>query len=257
MRSVDLNCDLGESVESIRDGTDAALMEHVSSANVACGGHAGDDATMEASVREAIRRGVAVGAHPSYPDRPRFGRFEMAMTDAEIEAQVGAQVRALHVIARRLGADLVHVKPHGALYHAASRSAGVAAAIARGAAAVSRDLVLVGAAGSPALAVWESMGFGTAAEGFADRLYEADGSLRTRAHADALVSDPPKVAEQAARLARGTGAVARDGTIVALAVRTICVHGDTPGAVAVVRAVRKRLDEEGFRIERLGRTGSR
>jgi len=249
VKTIDLNCDLGELPESIRSGTDETLMRWVSSANIACGGHAGDDESMESSVRAALRHGVAVGAHPGYPDRAGFGRVAMAMTPAEIEVSVRTQVNALGAIAQRFAVPLVHVKPHGALYHAASRDLSVAEAIARAVAAWNANLVLVGLAGSPVLGAWRSLGFAVAAEAFADRLYEADGSLRSRRHADALLTEPARAAEQAARIARGDGVVARDGSVVAVEARTLCVHGDTPGAVAVARAVRERLEAEGFRVE--------
>lgn len=248
MRAIDLNCDLGERAEALRDGTDVALMETVSSVSVACGGHAGDEATMEASVREARRLGVRIGAHPGYPDRARFGRGDVTMTTREIADAVRAQVAALGAIARAAGATVAYVKPHGALYHAAARDAAVAEAIARGASAWSRELRLVGFAGSVALSAWSSLGFTVEPEAFADRWYEADGSLRARRHPDALRSDPALAAEQAARIARGAGVEARGGSVVPLVAATICVHSDTPGAVAVARAVRARLEAERFRV---------
>jgi UPF0271 protein len=246
--SIDLNCDLGELPELIRDGTDDALMAIVSSANVACGGHAGDAASMEHTVRSALRHGVAIGAHPSYPDRAGFGRRELSATPAEVEAFVLAQVRALAAVAGGLGARIAHVKPHGALYHAAGRDAAVAAAIARAAAQVDPRLVLVGQAGSPMLATWRALGFRTAGEAFADRRYEPNGLLRARAHPDALITDAAAAAEQAVRIATGHGAVASDGSTIAVEAETICIHGDTPGAAAIARRVRSSLESSGFRV---------
>lgn len=246
--TIDLNCDLGEMPDLVRDGTDDAVMALITSANVACGGHAGDAASMEQTVRSALSHGVAIGAHPSYPDRAHFGRRELPATPAEIEAFVLAQVRALAEVAARLGARLAHVKPHGALYHAAGRDAAVAAAIARAAAGIDARLVLVGQAGSPMIATWRALGFRTAAEAFADRTYEPNGLLRARSHADALITDPAAAAEQAVRLATGRGAVARDGSTVAVVAETICIHGDTPGAVAIAREVRSGLESAGFRV---------
>jgi UPF0271 protein len=246
--SIDLNCDLGEIPESVRDGTDDALMACISSANVACGGHAGDRETMEQTVRSAIRHAVLIGAHPGYPDRAGFGRREIRSTAAAVEAFVFAQVAALREVAARLGATLAHVKPHGALYHAAGRDRALAEAIARGVARVSRDLVLVGLAASPMLGAWRAMGFRVAGEAFADRRYEPGGSLRSRARADALIAEPAEAAAQAVRIATGLGAVAHDESVVPVRADTICVHGDTPGAVAIARAVRAALEAAGVRV---------
>jgi len=214
---IDLNCDMGEG------GADATLMPFITSANVACGGHAGDEGSMQATVSLARRWNVAVGAHPSYPDRDHFGRLEMPLTPDEIAAAVHAQTAALG----RIAGKLAHLKPHGALYNVAARDARVARAIALGAARWSRELVLVGLAGSLMLDVWREMGFRAAAEGFADRRYELDGSLRSRKLPGALITDPEEAARQAVSLAGR--------------VDTICVHGDTPGAPAILAAVSAAL----------------
>jgi UPF0271 protein len=227
-RTVDMNADVGEG------GDDAALLEVVSSANVACGAHAGDELIMAGTVSHAQLMGVVLGAHPGYPDRPRFGRVELPLSPEGIEATVREQIAALGEIARTLSEELRHVKPHGALYHTAMRRREVAQAVARGAAHWSRDLVLVGQAGAPALSWWREMGFAVAAEGFADRRYEPDGTLRSRALEGALVLDPAEAAEQALWLAD--------------TVQTICVHSDTPGAGAIARAVRARLESAGIRV---------
>ncbi len=249
--TIDLNCDLGERPEAIADGTEEALLDCVSSVNVACGGHAGDRATMAATVRSARARGVAVGAHPGYPDRAGFGRREMALSPDEIAGAVAVQVLALAGVASRLGAALVHVKPHGALYSRAMRDGSVAAAIADGVARVRRDLILVGLAGSPALEAWRRLGFATASEAFADRLYEPDGTLRSRSLDGALIVAPEEAAEQAVRIAEGRGIVASDGTEVRLRAETICLHGDTPGALAIAREVRRRLEGAGIGVRSL------
>ena len=232
--TIDLNADLGEDPRA--PTLDAALLDVVTSANVACGGHAGDAETMRAVVRLARERGVAVGAHPSYPDREGFGREPMDLPAEELEAAVGAQIADLGNIARAEGVELTHVKPHGALYHAAASRPSVAHAVARAAARWSRDLVLVGPAGSAALGVWRAQGFRTAGEGFADRRYEPDGSLRPRSRPGALVTDPAEAASQAVALAHA-------GTV-----QTLCVHGDTPGAAAIARAVRAALERAGVRL---------
>jgi 5-oxoprolinase (ATP-hydrolysing) subunit A len=242
MTAIDLNCDLGEVPELIAGGVDEALLEVVSSANVACGGHAGDAATMELTLRAAERHGVAAGAHPSYPDREGFGRRELVAAPADVEAFVFLQIHALASVAAKLGLGLSHVKPHGALYHAAGRDPAVAAAIARAAARVDPALVLVGLAGSPALAAWRALGFRVAGEAFADRRYEPDGSLRARSRPGALITDPAAAADQAVRLATGRGAAVAE---------TLCLHGDTPGAVAIARAVRAALEHAGVQVRAL------
>jgi 5-oxoprolinase (ATP-hydrolysing) subunit A len=220
--TIDLNCDLGELDDS---SLEEALMRHITSANVACGGHAGDSASMERTVKLARRHGLAVGAHPGYPDRANFGRVEMALTEEEIVRTVFEQVRALAEIA----GELTHVKPHGALYNAAARKAEVARAIGDGVKRLSREWVMVGLAGSLMLDMWREMGFLAAAEGFADRRYEPDGSLRPRKFADALITDPAEAAAQAVRLAREGRA------------ETICIHSDTPGSPGIVAAVAEGL----------------
>ncbi len=215
---IDLNCDMGELAD---EALESALMEYITSANVACGGHAGDEETMRRTVNLARRFGVAVGAHPGYPDRANFGRIEMTLPAEEIAATVYRQIAALAAIA----GSLAHVKPHGALYNVAAKNREVARAIAEGAAHFSKDLILVGLAGSAMLDEWRAMGFRVAAEGFADRRYEPDGSLRPRKFADALITDPAAAAAQAIRMA-GEGRV-----------ETICIHSDTPGSLAIMRAV--------------------
>jgi UPF0271 protein len=223
---IDLNCDMGELEDTERE---AALMEFVTSANIACGAHAGDDVTMERTARLAIARGVRIGAHPGYPDRPNFGRLELPMTAAEIEATVLEQILRLEAIVRTLGGRIVHVKPHGALYNVAARNTEVAGAIGRAAARWNDRAPIFGLAGSPMLEVWRAMGLEAVAEGFADRCYEPDGTLRPRKLPGALITDPAAAAAQALRLAREGG------------VETICVHGDTPGAPAILKACRDAL----------------
>ena len=223
---LDLNCDMGE-MEDARH--EAALMEYVTSANIACGGHAGDEAAMERTARLALARGVRIGAHPGYPDRANFGRIAIPMPAAEIERTVRRQIERLDAVVRSLGGRIVHVKPHGALYNAAVRNTEVARAIAGGVAAWDPRVTLFGLAGSAMLDVWRQMGFQVAAEAFADRRYEPDGTLRSRQFADALITDPREAARQALRFAREGKA------------QTICVHGDTPGAVDILKACREAL----------------
>jgi len=227
---VDLNCDMGELEDSAHE---AALMEHITSANIACGGHAGDEATMERTVLLALERGVRIGAHPGYPDRANFGRLEIPMAPADIAGTVRQQIERLDAVVRRLGGVIVHVKPHGAMYNVAVRNAEVARAIGRGVAQWNATVPIFGLAASPMLEGWRSMGLTAMGEGFADRRYEPDGTLRARKFPDALITDPREAAAQGVRLARS-------GTV-----QTICVHGDTPGAVAILKACREALTSEG------------
>lgn len=224
--TLDLNCDMGELEDAPHE---AALMQYITSANIACGGHAGDDATMERTARLALARGVRIGAHPGYPDRANFGRLEVPMTGAEIEGAVREQIQRLDAVVRRLNATIVHVKPHGALYNAAVRNEAVARAIANGVAQWNPRVTLFGLAGSPMLDVWRGMGMAVAAEAFADRRYEPDGTLRSRKFPDALITDPREAAAQALRFAREGRA------------QTVCVHGDTPHAVEILKACREAL----------------
>jgi UPF0271 protein len=224
---IDLNCDMGELEDSAHE---AALIEHITSANIACGAHAGDEGIMERTARLALERGVRIGAHPGYPDRANFGRLEMAMTSAAVAATVYEQIRRLEEIVHRLGGEVAYVKPHGALYNVAVKNAEVARAIGEGVARWRAGTPVFGLAGSPMLDVWWEMGLEPVGEAFADRRYEPDGTLRNRKFADALITDPAAAAAQAVRLARGGLA------------QTICVHGDTPGSVEILRACRAALE---------------
>jgi UPF0271 protein len=226
---IDLNCDMGELPDAAHE---AALMEHITSANIACGGHAGDEATMERTARLALERGVHIGAHPGYPDRANFGRIEMTMSAAEIAQTVLEQIQRLETVVQRLGGTIVHVKPHGALYNVAVKNAEVAHAIGEGVAAWNPEVPIFGLADSPMLEVWREMGLKPVGEAFADRRYEPDGTLRNRKYPDALITDPQAAAAQALRLAQGGKA------------QTICVHGDTPGSVEILRACRAVLNQK-------------
>ena len=232
-RVIDLNADAGEGAG------EAPLYGLITSVNIACGGHAGDEGTMRESVRLAVTHGVAIGAHPSYPDREGFGRVSRSFAVGALSRAVAAQVAALVAVAEAAGARVTHVKPHGALYADAAQTREVALAVAEGVASVSNALVLVGLAGSPALRTWRELGFDVAAEGFADRAYAADGTLVPRSSAGALITDRAAAAAQAIRLA-GEGDCA-----------TICVHADTPGAAAIAAAVRRGLEEAGFGLSSL------
>ena len=249
--SIDINSDLGESEEALANGSDFELMRYITSANVACGGHAGDERTMFETVRFAKELGVAVGAHPGYPDRANFGRLESPMAASDIEATVRDQIAALAEVAESLGVHLVHCKPHGALYHAANKSSEVAAAIGRAVLESDEQLVMVGQAGSSTLTLWESMGLTCAAEAFADRAYEPDGILRKRTLPGALLDDPAKAAQQALDIATRHVAIATDGSELKIDAETLCIHSDTPGSALIARAVNQALKKAGVRVRSL------
>lgn len=249
--SIDINADLGESEESLANGTDFDLMRHITSANVACGGHAGNEQTMQQTLVAARKLGVAVGAHPGYPDRANFGRIESQLSPPEIEASVRDQIAFLLKVAESLDMRLVHVKPHGALYHAANRNGEVALAIGRAAKAINPQLVMVEQAGSSVLEVWRTMGLRFAAEAFADRAYEPDGTLRKRTLPGALLDDPARAAQQAIDIAIGHRVIASDGSELTIEANTICIHSDTPGSVAIARDVNQRLKAAGVHVRAL------
>jgi UPF0271 protein len=250
---IDLNCDMGELPEAISDGTQEALMHSITSANIACGGHAGDEQTMKATIEQALRWNVAIGAHPGYPDRENFGRLELNLSPDEIARSVFAQVSALAKIAESSGAQIVHVKPHGALYNQAVHNRELAKAIALGVARWNREVVMVGLAESPMLEVFRDAGFIVAAEAFADRRYEPDGTLRSRKHSDALLRDPEEAGAQALSIVQNGTVIASDGNRVSLSAQTICTHGDTPGALQIAAAVNTTLKQAGVSLAPLSR----
>lgn len=239
---MDLNADVGEGMD------DATVLPYVTSANVACGMHAGDPSVMDETVELALSRGIRVGAHPGYPDRANFGRVTVEMAADEIENLVVYQVAALEGFVRSRGARLTHVKPHGALYHDAGEFPDVARAIAEGVRRVGTSLVLVGAAGSMLVGAGRDAGLTVAEEAFADRRYRADGTLVPRGEPGALVTDPDEAAEQAVRLAQERIVVANDGSRIEVRADTICLHGDTPGAADIARRIHERFRIAGIRI---------
>jgi len=242
---IDLNADLGE---SDAPDADVALLELVSSANVACGFHAGGPALMHRAVRAARGLGVALGAHPSYPGSAGFGRVAVVRPDEEVVDDVLYQVGALAAIAAAEGVRLSHVKPHGALYTAASESPALALTLARALAGFDGRLRLTLRAASPGLAAVRAAGFAALAEGFADRAYLAGGRLAPRDRPGALLTEPARVAERAVALARGAAVATEDGGAVRLEVDTLCLHGDTPGAAGLARAARAALEAAGFEV---------
>jgi UPF0271 protein len=229
-------------------GTDEALMASISSANVACGFHAGDPSVMRRTVALAKSNGVAVGAHPGFPDLVGFGRRELSASPDEVTDMVLYQVAALAGVAASQGVRLQHVKAHGALYNMAVRSRALADAIANGTAAFDRSLILFGLSGSELLSAGERAGLRVAAEVFADRAYESDGTLVPRTRPGSVVHDPNEVVSRAIRMVRDRAVVAIDGSLVQLRADTICVHGDTPGAADLARQVRRGLEAAGIAV---------
>jgi len=252
MTEIDLNCDMGESFGAWRMGQDAAVMPWITSANVACGFHAGDFATMRDTVALAQQHGVALGAHVSLPDLQGFGRREMQVTPPEAHALTLYQLGALDAFTRAAGARLAHVKPHGALYNMAARDAALASAIAQAVRAFDAGLVLVGLAGSALPAAGVACGLAVAHEAFADRRYEADGSLTPRREPDAVIHDIDAAVAQAVRIAVEHTVATRGGGTRALEADTICVHGDRSDAAAFAQRLRQALENAGVRVARRG-----
>lgn len=233
--AVDLSFDGGEGYD------DEPLMEYVASVNIACGGHAGDERSMRKATRIALRRFVAINAHPSYPDEAGFGRAAVDLSSEELELSLMTQIETLRNIVRQEEGELVGVKPHGALYHEAARDPEVARAVAQAAYGVSPRFVLVTSPGSALLAAGAELEMAVAVEGFADRAYRADGSLVPRDEPGALVTDAKAAAAQALSIVRERLVRTIDGSVLDLSVDTLCLHGDTPGARGIGRAVRAAL----------------
>lgn len=248
LRSVDLNSDLGEGFGPWTMGDDAAILRVVSSANVACGMHAGDPHIMARTFAQAKELGVAVGAHPGYPDLWGFGRREMAFTVAEIEQFVAYQVGAAMGVSTYAGHPITYVKPHGALANLSQVDANVAGAIVRGMAAVNRDLVLLTYPDGHATRIAKEMGLRTCAEIFADRAYTPDGRLVSRKLPGAVLHDAEEVAARVLRMVMAGAVETIDGGMLPMEIGSICVHGDSPGAIHMAAAVRQRLTEAGISI---------
>jgi len=236
MRSIDLNCDLGEGC-----GNDAELMKFISSANIACGFHAGDESTMRRTAELAVENGVAIGAHPGYRDRENFGRTPMSLPANEVFEIVREQILAMKNICDSLGVGLHHVKPHGAMYNQAARDKILAAAIAEAVASVDKQLVLYGLSKSFLIAEAEAIGLRTASEVFADRTYQQDGTLTPRTESNALITDDLKSVEQAMRMVNEGSVVSTTGESVSIVADTICLHGDGENAVEFAKAIREAL----------------
>jgi len=251
---IDLNSDLGESFGAWLMGQDSALMTSITSANIACGFHAGDPGIMRQTLALAKDRAVAVGAHPGFPDLAGFGRREMKATPREVEDFVLYQVAALAGMAAAQGITLQHVKAHGALYNMACVDRALADAIARATAALDRSLILFGLPDSQLLRAGQAAGLRVAAEVFADRAYERDGSLVSRAKPGSVIHNEKTVVERAVRMVKEKQVITVDGETIALQADTICLHGDTPGAAELARAVRKGLEAAGIQIAAIGKS---
>ena len=231
---IDVNCDMGEIPALLADGTQDRLLLHVTSVNISCGAHAGDPQTIEQTVRAAAACGVRVGAHPGYEDRENFGRVPLAISPSQVADSVFDQLVAFEEIAARCGVAIIHVKPHGALYNTAVKERAIAQAIADGIRRWRRSIPVMGLAGSLMLEVFREAGLEPLAEAFADRAYEADGTLRARRLEGAMIHSPVDAAAQAVRLAQS-------GTV-----DTICIHSDTNGSVEIAAAVQAALRGAGF-----------
>jgi len=242
---------MGELPEAILDGTQESLMPSLTSVNIACGGHAGDTQTIKTTIEQALRWNLVLGAHPGYPDRANFGRLELNLPAEAIADSVFEQVQALAKAAAAYGARVAHVKPHGALYNQAVGNRVLAEAIAKGVGRWNRDVILVGLAGTSMLDVFRQAGFRVVAEAFADRRYEANGTLRARKFDDALIRDPGEAGRQALQIVERGTVTAHDGSEVSVNAQTICIHGDTPGASKIAAAVAQTLRRAGVELSAL------
>ena len=238
---MDINSDMGEINRLLDDGTYEKIMNYVTSINLACGGHAGDETMMAAMVALAKDKGVNVCAHPSSPDKENFGRIDMDMDQNELLDSVRDQIQLLVDIGAENGVELTHVKPHGALYNRAVNDEGVAQTIGKAIMQVDPSLKVMGLAGSKMLTVFKALGLEPVGEAFADRSYESDGTLRNRKYDDALITDPDKAAFQAKNMVEGT-VISFEGKAIEMNAQTICIHSDTPNAVAIAEAVREEIN---------------
>ncbi|WP_354686243.1 5-oxoprolinase subunit PxpA [Cupriavidus necator] len=248
MAEMDFNSDLGESFGIYRLGDDAAVLPHISSANIACGLHAGDPQTIAATVRAAVAQGVAVGAHPGFADLQGFGRRAMTLSHGEIYNLTVYQVGAVQAFARAAGSRLAHVKPHGALYNMAARDHGMARALCEAVRDVDPSLVFFGLAGSALVRAARETGLAVAEEVFADRSYQADGSLTPRGQPGAMITDVGTAVAQVLRMVRDGVVRSQQGTDVPLRADTLCIHGDQPGAAGFARDIRAALAAEGIPV---------
>lgn len=247
MIRLDLNADVGEGFSQHSLGSDPEILQYVTSANIACGFHAGDPTVMRRTILVAKERGVRIGAHPGYPDLQGFGRREMSLAPEEVRDAVLYQIGALQALAKACGMRLQHVKPHGALYNVASKDSAVAKAIAVAVAEADASLILVGLAGSALLAAGRAMGLKVAGEAFVDRAYTDEGTLLSRRLPGAVITDEVEAAARAVQIATGKIRTV-SGREITVKAETLCIHGDTPGAPAMARRIREGLEAAGVHI---------
>jgi UPF0271 protein len=255
VKKIDLNCDMGESFGAYQLGMDAAVIRHITSANIACGWHAGDPLVMNRTVKLAMDHGVGVGAHPGYPDLVGFGRRKMDCTMEEIRNYLIFQIGALKAFCQANGTALRHVKPHGALYLTAVENEDVARAVAEAIVSVDPDLLyvaLAGAKGKLMTEIGEQVGLRVVYEAFPDRAYTPEGTLASRKQEGAVIKDPAEVSQRALSMATEGRVIAVDGTAIDLDVQTLCVHGDNPSAVELVKSIRQSLENEGVTLAPMG-----
>lgn len=245
---IDLNCDIGEGFGAWSMGQDAALMQHITSANIACGFHAGDFFVMQKTVRLALQNGVALGAHPGFPDLQGFGRRNMDFSAEETEAMVLYQIGALMAIATAEGGTVRHVKPHGALYNMAAKNLKMAEAIARAVAKINKKMILYGLSGSALIEAGRLAGLQTASEVFADRSYQDDGSLTPRQQPGAVLSTETDITQQALQMVQQQKVSALSGNIISLQADTLCLHGDGLHALSHAVAIRAAFEQAGIRM---------
>ena len=238
---IDINCDMGELNELMDDGTYESLMDHVTSINVACGGHAGDDVMMNTMVELAKAKKVNLGAHPSYPDKENFGRYEIDISISALKDSISTQIINLIDIANKNGSELSHVKPHGALYNKAAEDKGLAMLIGEVVKSIDPLLPIMCLAGSQMITVLESIGLKAMPESFADRTYEPDGTLRKRSYSNALISNPQIASKQAFNIYYKKRIIAHEGSEFSIDSETICIHSDTENALKIAKAVKQKL----------------
>lgn len=249
MSKIDLNCDMGESFGAWKMGDDFALMDFVSSINIACGFHAGDSTVIRKTVEKAVKKYLAVGAHPSFPDLQGFGRREMKMSETEIFDIVLYQVSAVKGICEAFGAKLRHVKPHGALYNQAAKDEKIAKAIAEAVKMIDKNLIFYGLSGSFLISEAEKIGLKTASEVFADRTYQPDGSLTPRSLENALIENAETSLDQVLQMINSQTVTATNGEIIPIKAETICIHGDGKNALEFAKTINKTLKDAGITIE--------
>jgi UPF0271 protein len=255
MKRIDINCDMGEGFGAYTFGMDGEVIRYISSANIACGFHAGDPRVMNRTVKLAGENGVGVGAHPGYPDLAGFGRRNMECTPDEVRDDVIYQIAALRGFCALHGVKMQHVKPHGSLYNMCVGNESLSRAVAEAIAAVDRSLLWVTLGGAQAglsRKIADAAGICVVFEAFPDRAYTPDGKLAPRKLPGAVITDPKRAAEQALLMAKEGRVIATDGTDIEMEVHTLCVHGDNPAAVDHVRTIRRMLEAEGLRIAPLG-----